>query len=78
MKALNKKKGGGEKHALLRILWYGNFLLLGKFLVGFALIIAFICLWLQQEQIKGHDQGWPGMILESLSLHWWQCSLDMA
>ena len=40
MKALNKKKGGGEKHALLRILWYGNFLLLEKFLVGFALTVS--------------------------------------
>ena len=40
MQALNKKKGGGEKHALLRILWYGNFLLLEKFLVGFALTVS--------------------------------------
>ena len=31
MQALNKKKGGGERHALLQILWYGNFLSLEKF-----------------------------------------------
>ncbi len=40
MQALNKKKGGGERHALLQILWYGNFLLLEKFLVGFALTVS--------------------------------------
>ena len=40
MQALNKKKGGGERHALLPILWYGNFLLLEKFLVGFALTVS--------------------------------------
>ena len=40
MKALNKKKGGGGKHALLQILWYGNFLLLEKYLVGFALTVG--------------------------------------
>ena len=39
MQALNKK-GGGERHALLQILWYGNFLLLEKFLVGFALTVS--------------------------------------
>ena len=40
MQALNKKKGGGERRALLPILWYGNFLLLEKFLVGFALTVS--------------------------------------
>ena len=40
MQALNKKKGGGERLALLQILWYGNFLLLEKFLVGFALTVS--------------------------------------
>ena len=40
MQALNKEKGGGERRALLPILWYGNFLLLEKFLVGFALTVS--------------------------------------
>ena len=40
MQALNKKKGGGERRALLPIVWYGNFLLLEKFLVGVALTVS--------------------------------------